>query len=81
MPPKMASTIIIREMVMAFINWALGMVRWKTVTVLRPLAREEINSSSTSTVTVFRPPAVEPEEPPMIINTMATALPPSVSPP
>ena len=45
-----------------------------------PRAREAMNSSSTSTVTVLRPPAVEPEEPPMSINTEKIALLLSVKP-
>ena len=65
-------------MALSACSW--GMVRQKADTLLLPRARAQINSSTTRKVTVFSPPAVEPEEPPMSISTMETALPPWVSP-
>ena len=56
-----------------------GMVRRNTWTELLPLALAHKNRISTTKVTVFRPPAVEPELPPMSISTTDTALPASVS--
>ena len=77
--PSMPRAIIITAMVMASSTWAWGMVRLNTQTELRPLARAIKNRHSTMKVTVFSPPAVEPEEPPMSMNTTLMALPPSVS--
>ena len=66
-PPNRAKLTIIKAMVMASSTCPWGMVRWNTQTRLLPLALEARNSTSTMKVTVFRPPAVEPEEPPMSI--------------
>ena len=80
-PPKIASPSITAAMVRASSTWELGIVFLKTVTVSLPRKRFHRNRSITRMVTVFMPPAVEPEEPPMSISTMETALPASVSAP
>ena len=63
MAPATVSPATIPVMVMASSTCPEGMVRLNTVTELLPLALAIKNSSSTITVTVLIPPAVEPEEP------------------
>ena len=77
--PNMARMSMAMAMVMASSTWLAGMVRRKAQTVDRPRSRAQIKSTSTTKVTVFSPPAVDPEEPPMSMIIMDTALPPSVS--
>ena len=60
--PKNASSTIAVAMVMASRTCLSGMVRQKAQTVLFPRSLAHRNSSSTTKVTVFRPPAVEPED-------------------
>lgn len=55
------------------------MVRPKAVTDVRPRSALTALSASTATVTVLRPPAVEPGEPPISMSTHATACEGSVS--
>ena len=78
-PPKKARPVIIKKIVVASMAFAWGMVRLKICTVLLPRALLQINSTSTTKVTVFKPPAVEPEEPPMSITTIESALVASVN--
>ena len=69
------------KIVIALSTWLSAMVRRKTLTVYFPRIRFHRNISSTTKVTVFRPPAVDPEEPPISIRKMDTPLPAGVSSP
>ena len=57
----------------AFMMLRGSMVRPKAVTDVRPRSALTALSASTATVTVLRPPAVEPGEPPISMSTHATA--------
>ena len=67
-------TSSITVMDMASRTWRSEMDRLNTCTWLWPLALATEASSSTATVTVLSPPAVEPLEPPISISTMDMAL-------
>ena len=69
---------MMEKIVMAFSTWSWGIDRRNTLTFPFPRAFAAMNNSSTTKVTVFIPPAVEPEEPPTNISATVTALPASV---
>ena len=77
--PNILKPIKIVTIVTASNTLSVGILRLKTHTVCLPLARVHMNSSKTTNVTVFTPPAVEPEDPPISIKNILTPFPASVS--